>query len=65
MVKNRLLEIRLQMGFKKQKDFAAFLEIDSNNYNQIENNKKQVNLEVALKIVKKLKKPIEEIFYIE
>jgi hypothetical protein len=41
-IKNRLLEIRLQMGYKKQKDFAAFLEINEKDYCRVENNKKQI-----------------------
>lgn len=64
-VKNRLLEIRLSMGYKFQKDFGEFLEIDPNNYNQIENNKKQVSLEVALKISQKLNLHTDEIFKLE
>lgn len=62
-IKNRLLEIRLQMGYKKQKEFAEFLDIDSNDYSRIENNKKQVSLETAFNISKKINKSIEEIFY--
>lgn len=62
-IKNRLLEIRLQMGYKKQKEFAEFLGIDSNDYSRIENNKKQVSLETAFNISEKINKNIEEIFY--
>ena len=64
-VRNRLLEIRMSMGYKFQKDFAEFLGIDPNNYNQIENNKKQVSLEIALKISGKLNKHVDEIFKLE
>jgi putative transcriptional regulator len=65
MVKNRLLEIRLHMGYRFQKDFAEFLGVDSNNYNLIENNRKQVSLETALKIAKKLNISVENIFTID
>lgn len=62
MIKNRLLQIRLQLEYKLQKDFAEFLGINIKDYNRIENNRKQVSLEVALKISKKLGKPLEDIF---
>ncbi|OBR90691.1 helix-turn-helix domain protein [Clostridium ragsdalei P11] len=62
-IKNKLLQIRLQKGYKKQKDFAEFLSLDSNDYNRIENNKKQVNLETAFNIAQKLNMKIEDIFY--
>lgn len=62
MVKNRLLEIRLQLGYKFQSDFAEFLGINIKDYNRIENNKKQVNLETALRISKRIGKPLENIF---
>lgn len=51
------------MGYKKQKEFAEFLGIDSNDYSRIENNKKQVSLETAFNICEKIKKSIEEVFY--
>jgi putative transcriptional regulator len=63
MIKNRLLDIRLQIGYRFQKDFAEFLNMDPNDYNRIENNKKQVSLETAFDIAEKLSKPIEDIFY--
>jgi len=65
MVKNRLLEIRLQMGYKFQKDFAEFLSMEQQDYNRIENNKKQVTLETALIISSKLNKTVNEIFELE
>jgi DNA-binding XRE family transcriptional regulator len=63
MIKNRLLQIRLQLGYKKQKEMAEYLGIDSNDYNRIENNKKQVTLETAFNIAGKLNMKIEDIFY--
>lgn len=46
-MKNKLLEIRLKKGFKFQKDFAEFLEMEQQDYNRIENNKKQVSDELS------------------
>lgn len=63
MIKNKLLQIRLQMGYKKQLDFARFLGLSQQAYNKIENNKKQVTLETAIDISDKLNIPIREIFY--
>ena len=65
MIKNRLLEIRLQMGYKFQKDFAEYLGMEQQDYNRIENNKKQVTLETALLIAQKIHRPVEEIFKLE
>lgn len=64
-VKNRLLEIRLKMGYKFQKDFAELLNINNKDYNRIENNNKQVTLETALIIAEKLNMKIEEIWYLD
>ncbi|MDS1004748.1 helix-turn-helix domain-containing protein [Clostridium sporogenes] len=61
-MKNRLLEIRLQLGYKTAKEFACFLGIGKSNYSLIENNKKQVTLEQAFKIAKKLDMKLEDIF---
>jgi putative transcriptional regulator len=65
MIKNKLLEIRLQLGYKFQKDFAEFLGMDFKDYNRIENNKKQVELETAIKIALKLGMHVEDIFKLE
>lgn len=62
MVKNRLLEIRLQLGYKKQKEFAEHLGLNDKTYSQIENNKKQVSLDNAFKISQKLNMKIEDIW---
>lgn len=64
-VKNRLLEIRLKMGYKKQKDFAEFLSVSQANYNKWENNSSQPGMETILKIAKKLNIKIEDIVYLE
>lgn len=61
-IKNNLLQIRLKLGYKNAKDFADFLELGKSNYSLIENNKKQVTLEQAFKISKKLNMNVEEVF---
>jgi putative transcriptional regulator len=65
MIKNNLLKIRLSLGYKYAKDFANYLEINSNQYTKYESNKMQPASEVLLKICKKLNKPINEIIYEE
>jgi putative transcriptional regulator len=65
MLKNKLLEIRLQKGYKKQKDFADFLEISQNQYNRYENNVMQPSSEVLYKMAKKLNCSMEDIIYDE
>lgn len=65
MLKNRLLEIRLQKGYKKQKDFAAFLELNQWQYNKYENNTVQPSLEVLYSIAKKLNCHMDDIVYKE
>lgn len=63
MIKNRLLEIRLQMGYKLQKDFAEFLGMSTYQYNRYEKNAVQPSLEVIYNISKKLDIRIENIIY--
>ncbi|MBU3087451.1 helix-turn-helix domain-containing protein [Clostridium gasigenes] len=65
MVKNRLLEIRLGLGYKYAKDFAVFLGLKGSMYSLIENNKKNVNLDNAFEIAEKLNMNIEDIWYKE
>lgn len=62
MIRNRLLDIRLEMKYKTQKEFSDLLDINFKTYSQIENNKKQVSLENAFKIAKKLNLKIEDIW---
>lgn len=62
MVKNRLLDIRLEMRYKRQKDFAEFLGIEQSQYSKYENNRSQPELEVTLRICLKLNRDIREIF---
>lgn len=64
MVKNRLLDIRLELRYSKQQEFADYLGIDRWLYNRYENNKVQPNAENLLKICLKTNKKIEEVLYI-
>lgn len=63
MVRNRLLEIRLKHGYKKQDDFSKYLEINRTQYNLYENNRKQPKLEVLFKIANKLNLKIDDLVY--
>lgn len=65
MVKNRLLDIRLQFGYRKQKDFAKFLGVSPVNYNRWENNLTQPSVEMVLKIAELLGLKVEDIIYLE
>lgn len=64
-LKNRFLEIRLKRGYKFAKDFADFLEINSQQYSRYESNKSQPSLEIIYKAAKKLNMYIEDIVYEE
>ena len=59
MIKNRLLEIRLNLGYKYAKDFAE--NINNQQYSRYESNKSQPTLETAYKIAKKLNIRIEDL----
>ncbi len=65
MVKNRLLEIRLSRGYKKQKEFAEYLGLTQSRYNKMENNIQQPTLEQVFAFSKKLNVNIIEIVYWE
>lgn len=64
MFKNRLLEIRLAKGYKKQKDFADYLGVSQSNYNKWENNSSQPGVETLLLISEKLGIKIDDIVYL-
>lgn len=64
-VKNRLLEIRLKLGYKKQKDFASFLEIGNSYYSRLENNKDKLTIDTLFNIARKLNMNINDIVYYE
>ena len=65
MVKNKLLEIRLSLGYKFQKDFAEFLNMSKKDYSLTESNKKSTSLENAFLIAEKLNMKIEEVWFKE
>lgn len=65
MVKNRLLQIRLSLGYKKQKDFAGFLGIGNSYYSKLENNKDNMTLDTLFNIAIKLNLDINDIVYYE
>lgn len=63
MVKNKLLEIRLQLGYKTAKEFSEWLGVNTNTYRKYEGNFAQPSLEVLVDIAKKLELKIEDIIY--
>lgn len=65
MVKNRLLQIRLNLGYRKQKEFAEYIEVSQARYNKYENNSSQPGLEVLLIIAKQLNIKVDDIVYLE
>ncbi len=64
-VKNKLLEIRLSLGYKKQKDFAEYLGFKQPQYNKLENNVSQLTLEQLFSVARKLKIDINDIVFYE
>ncbi|MGL4761891.1 MAG: helix-turn-helix transcriptional regulator [Sarcina sp.] len=65
MIKNNLLNLRLERKYKKQKDFAGFLEISESYYNKLENNKSVMTVDTLFQIAKKLNIDINEIVFEE
>ncbi|WP_297521611.1 helix-turn-helix transcriptional regulator [uncultured Clostridium sp.] len=65
MIKNNLLNLRLERKYKKQKDFAAFLGISESYYNKLENNKSVMTVDTLFQIAKKLNIDINEIVFEE
>jgi DNA-binding XRE family transcriptional regulator len=62
-INNRLLQIRLELGYRFQKDFAQFLGMSTYQYNRYEKNAVQPSLEVLYNISKKIDKKIEDIIF--
>jgi putative transcriptional regulator len=65
MVKNRLRDIRHELKIDSQISMARLLGLRQEQYNSYERQRYQPSLEVALQIAKKLKRPVEEIFWID
>lgn len=63
LIKNKLLQIRMSLGYKTIKEFAEFLKIHQNQLGRYENNVRQPNTEIVYKICKKLNMNIDEILY--
>ncbi len=60
-MKNKIKELRKQLGLR-QEDMAKELGVSRQTINAIENNKYNPTLELAMKLAKLLKTPVEEIF---
>lgn len=63
MVKNKLLQIRLRLGYKTQKEFSEFIQVNQYQYCRYENNINQPSLEVLLNIAEKLNCKLDDIVY--
>ena len=63
MIQNRLLQIRENLRFEIQKDFADFLELSQMQYSRFERNERQPTIDTAYDICKKLNMKFEDIFY--
>lgn len=61
IVKNKLLDLRLERKFKKQKDFAAYLDLKTSYYNKLENNKSVMTIDTLVKVARKLNITLDEI----
>lgn len=62
-IKNRLMDLRLERKFRRQKEFAAYLGLSETYYNKLENNKCIMTIETLFKIARKLNVDINEIVY--
>lgn len=60
-MKNNIKELRKQIGLR-QEDIAKELGVTRQTINAIENDKYNPTLELAMKLAKLLKTPVEEIF---
>lgn len=63
-MKNKIREIRKKLNFR-QEDLANTLGVTRQTINAIENNKYNPTLELAMKLSKLLKIPVEELFELE
>ncbi len=60
-MKNKIKELRKQIGLR-QEDLANELGVTRQTINAIENDKYNPTLELAMKLAKLLRTPVEEIF---
>jgi putative transcriptional regulator len=63
-MKNKIKEFRKRLGLR-QEDLANWLGVTRQTINAIENNKYNPTLELAMKLAKLLKTPVEDIFTLE
>jgi len=63
-MRNKIKELRKQIGLR-QEDIAKELGVTRQTINAIENNKYNPTLELAMKLAKLLKTPVEEIFQLD
>ncbi|MDD2619713.1 MAG: helix-turn-helix transcriptional regulator [Syntrophomonadaceae bacterium] len=63
-MRNKIKELRKQIGLR-QEDMAKELGVTRQTINAIENNKYNPTLELAMKLAKLLKTPVEEIFKLD
>lgn len=59
----RLKALRMALGFKTQLSFAKSLSIEKNTYNPFEKGTRPLTFEVACKIRKKHKVPVDYLFW--
>ena len=63
-MENNIKETRKALGLR-QEDLAAKLGVTRQTINAIENNKYNPTLELAIKLSRLLKKPVEDIFHLQ
>ena len=63
-MRNNIKELRKQIGLR-QEDMAKELGVTRQTINAIENNKYNPTLELAMKLAKLLKTPVEQIFELD
>lgn len=63
-MRNKIKELRKQIGLR-QEDLAKELGVTRQTINAIENNKYNPTLELAMKLAKLLKTPVEAIFELD
>lgn len=63
-MKNRIKELRKSIGLR-QEDLAEQTGVTRQTINAIENNKYNPTLELAMKLAKLLKTPVEEVFLLD
>lgn len=64
-VRNRLRAIRHELQIDHQTEMAERLGLQHQQYNRYERQQVQPSLEMALRIARRLGRPVEEIFYLD